>query len=271
VVGVIDHGKRNVLGVLVDAVDYPAALLRVLDAAHDRRPYGVSALAVHGVMIGVRDDVHRHRLNALDLVTPDGQPVRWALNWLHGTKLTDRVYGPELTRRLYESAAAESLPVYFYGSTPAVLCALRSNLRHQFPTLAVAGAEPSRFRRLTITELDEVAERIRASGARMTFVGLGCPRQEVFAYELRGAVRMPVIAVGAAFDYHAGLVGEPPRWIQDWGLQWAYRLIQNPTRLWRRYLLLNPQYLARLLAQKVGLWRPDPGRTACPTEVVGYG
>lgn len=267
----IDDGKRNVLGVLVDAVDYPAAQRRVLRAAHERRPYGVSALAVHGVMTGVRDVVHRHRLNALDLVTPDGQPVRWALNWMHGTKLTDRVYGPELTRRLYESAAAEGLPVYFYGSTPEVLSALCSNLRRQLPTLAIAGAEPSKFRRLGAAELDEVAERIRSSGARMTFVGLGCPRQEVFAYELRDAVRMPVIAVGAAFDYHAGLVDEPPRWIQDRGLQWAYRLAQNPKRLWRRYILLSPEYLARLLAQKVGLWNPDPGRTACPTEVVGYG
>lgn len=267
----MDHGKRNVLGVLVDAVEYPAAQRRVLEAARDRRPYGVSALAVHGVMSGVRDDVHRHRLNALDLVTADGQPVRWALNWLHGTKLTDRVYGPELARRLYESAAAEALPVYFYGSTPEVLSALRSNLERQFPKLQIAGAEPSKFRRLDTAERDEVAERIRASGARMTFVGLGCPRQEVFAYELRDAVCMPVIAVGAAFDYHAGLVDEPPRWIQDRGLQWAYRLAQDPKRLWRRYLVLSPDYLTRLLAQKVGLWNPDPGRTARPTEVVGHG
>jgi len=271
VVGVIDHGKRNVLGVLVDAVDYPAAERRILQAAHEGHPYGVSALAVHGVMTGVRDDVHRHRLNALDLVTPDGQPVRWALNWLHGTRLTDRVYGPELTRRLYESAAAEGLPVYFYGSTPEVLSALRSNLQRQFSALQIAGVEPSRFRRLDTAELDEVAGRIRASGARMIFVGRGCPRQEVFAYELRDAVRMPVIAVGAAFDYHAGLVDEPPRWIQDRGLHWAYRLVQDPQRLWRRYVLLSPDYLAHLLAQKLGLWKPDPGGTQQPQEVVGYG
>jgi exopolysaccharide biosynthesis WecB/TagA/CpsF family protein len=267
----IDHGKRNVLGVLVDAVEYPAAEYRVLQAARDRQPYGVSALAVHGVMIGVHDDVHRYRLNALDLVTPDGQPVRWALNWLHGTKLTDRVYGPELTRRLYKAAAAEGLPVYFYGSTAQVLSALRSNLRRQYPTLQIAGAEPSKFRQLTAGELQEVGERIRTSGARMAFVGLGCPRQEVFTYELRDAVRMPVIAIGAAFEYHAGLVDEPPQWIQNRGLQWAYRLVQNPKRLWHRYILLNPEYLARLLAQKLRLWNPDPNRTVRPTGVVGHG
>jgi N-acetylglucosaminyldiphosphoundecaprenol N-acetyl-beta-D-mannosaminyltransferase len=271
VVGVIDHGKRNVLGVLVDAVDYSAAQRRVLRAAHERLPYGVSALAVHGVMTGVGDDVHRHRLNALDLVTPDGQPVRWALNWLHGTKLTERVCGPELTLRLCASSAEQRLPVYFYGSTPEVLSALCANLQRRFPTLEIAGAEPSKFRRLAAYELGEVAKRIRASGARLTFVGLGCPRQEVFTYELRDAVRMPVIAVGAAFDYHAGLLSVPPRWMQDRGLHWLYRLAQDPKRLWRRYILLSPGYLMLLQAQKLRLWNPDPGRTVLPTEVVGYG
>ncbi len=266
----IDHGKRSVLGVLVDAVDYPAAVARVLDAAREGRPYGVSALAVHGVMTGVHDDEHRHRLNSLDLVTPDGQPVRWALNWLHGAELTERVYGPELTLRLCAGAAEQGLPVYFYGSTPEVLAALTANLRRRFPALVIAGSEPSKFRQVGRAELDEVAERIRASGARLTFVGLGCPRQEVFTYELREAAGMPVVAVGAAFDYHAGLVDEPPRWMQDRGLQWAYRLVQDPRRLWRRYLLLNPEYVARLVGQKVGVWRPDPGRTRRPSEVVGY-
>lgn len=266
----IDRGRHSVLGVLVDAVDYPAAVARVLGAARDGRPYGVSALAVHGVMTGVRDDEHRHRLNSMDLVTADGQPVRWALNWLHGTGLTERVYGPELTLRLCAAAAEQDLPVYFYGSRPQVLDALTTNLRRRYPRLTIAGHEPSKFRQVGPDELAATARRIRDSGARMTFVGLGCPRQEVFAYELRDAAAMPVIAVGAAFDYHAGLVDEPPRWMQDRGLQWAYRLTQDPRRLWRRYLLLNPEYLARLAGQKLGWWRPDPARTRPPSEVVGY-
>lgn len=267
----IDHGKRNVLGVLVDAVDYSAAQRKILDAAHEGRPYGVSALAVHGVMTGVHDDEHRHRLNSLDLVTPDGQPVRWALNWLHGAKLTDRVYGPALSRKVYEGAAAEGLPVFFYGSTPEVLAALETNLKREYPGLEIAGVEPSKFRTLDAEEIAGVAARIRDSGARIVFVGLGCPRQEVFAYELREAVGMPVLAVGAAFDYHARLVDEPPMWLQDRGLQSVYRLLQNPRRLWRRYLVLSPEYLGRLLAQKLKLWRPDPTCTRSPQQVVGYG
>lgn len=267
----IDCGKRNVLGVLVDAVDYEAATERVLAAAREGRAYGVSALAVHGVMTGVHDEDHRQRLNGLDLITPDGQPVRWALNWLHGTKLPDRVYGPELTLRLCEAAGEADLPVYLYGSTPEVLDALCANLRARFPALTIAGAEPSKFRRCTPAELGEAARRIRESGARLVFVGLGCPRQEVFAYEFREAASMPVIAIGAAFDYHAGRVDQPPQWVQDRGLQWAYRLVQDPRRLWRRYLLLNPEYLARLAGQWMGFWRPDPRRATARPEVLGYG
>jgi exopolysaccharide biosynthesis WecB/TagA/CpsF family protein len=271
VVSVIDHGKRNVLGVLVDAVDYDAAVHRVLDAALAGRPYGVSALAVHGVMTGVGDDVHRHRLNALDLVTADGQPVRWALNWLHGDRLPDRVYGPELMLRLCAAAAAADVPIFFYGSRAEVLDALRTNLGARFPGLVVAGVEPSQFRTLDAAEIGALAERIRSTGACLTFVGLGCPRQEVFAYEMRERLGMPVIAVGAAFDYHAGLLKEPPAWMQDRGLQWLYRFGQDPRRLWRRYLMLNPQYVARLVAQKLGVSTPDATGTVSPREVVGYG
>src|SRR5688572_27514599 len=124
----IDHGKKNVLGVMIDAVDYEAAVDRIIQAADEGRPYAVSALAVHGVMTGVDDDEHRYRLNHLDLVTPDGQPVRWALNLLHKTGLRERVYGPLLTLMVIEAAAEHGLPVYFYGSRPEVLDRLVANM-----------------------------------------------------------------------------------------------------------------------------------------------
>lgn len=266
-----DLGKRNLLGVMVDAVDYPAAVARILDAARAGRGYSVTALAVHGVMTGVGDDTHRHRLNAFDLVTPDGQPVRWGLNLLHRTGLDDRVYGPTLTLKVCAAAAEAGLPVYFYGSRPEVLERLRARLGERFPDLRIAGCEPSKFRTTSSEEKAATAERVRASGAKLCFVGLGCPRQEVFAFEYRDALSMPVIAVGAAFDYHAGLVDEPPAWMQDAGLQWAYRLAQQPRRLWRRYLLLNPAYLTLLTLQALRLWTPDPNNTSPPQADVLYG
>ena len=255
-------GKHNVLGVLVDATDYGSAAAAVLAAARERRPFALTALAVHGVMTGVQDREHGARLNSFDLVTPDGQPVRWALNLLHRAGLADRTYGPTLTLHVLRGAAAEGLPVYLYGSTPDTLAELVPALRRMFPDLEIAGTEPSKFRASRPGEDAEIAARISDSGARIVLVGLGCPRQEQFAYAMRPLLDMPLLAVGAAFDYHAGKLRRPPEWMQRAGLEWLWRLGIEPTRLWRRYLLLNPAYLGRLAAQRTGVWKVTPAAAA---------
>ena len=266
----IDRGKRNVVGVMVDVVDYDGAVSRIVDAARWGHPLAVSALAVHGVMTGVLDESHRYRLNHLDLVCPDDQPVRWALNWLHGAGLPDRVYGPNLTLRLCEEAARESVPIYLYGSRPEVLERLGPNLENRLPGLRIAGSQPSRFRVLTAEEKSEVVRQIVDSGARMVFVGLGCPRQEVWVYEHRDLLPMPLIAVGAAFDFHTGRVAQAPERMQRAGLEWLFRLLQDPGRLWRRYLWLGPQYLMLLLLQATRLRRFDPVASP-PTSELRHG
>lgn len=267
----IGRGKRNVLGVLVDAIDYEAATEQVVAAAHERRAMALTALAVHGVMTGVADPAHNARLNSFDVVTPDGQPVRWALNLLYRAGLTDRVYGPELTLRVLARCADEGLPVYLYGSTDDTLARLVPALTRMFPALKIAGVEASKFRAVQPGEDTQIADRIRSSGARLVLVGLGCPRQEIFAYAMRPLLDMPLMAVGAAFDYHAGGLRKPPPWMQRAGLEWLWRLGLEPKRLWRRYVLLNPAYLARLGAQKSGLWKavpPAPATERPPTFAV---
>lgn len=266
----IDRGRGNVLGVEVDAVDLEAATERILDAARRGRPLGATALAVHGVMTGVLDAEQRWRLNHLDLAVPDGQPVRWALNLLAGKRLAERVYGPDLMLAVCGRAAAEELPIYFYGSRPEVLADLEARLVARFPGLRVAGREPSRFRREPPAVQREIAERIRASGAAVTFVGLGCPRQEVWVYEHRELIPMPLVAVGAAFDFHAGRMPQAPPALQRAGLEWLYRLGREPARLWRRYLLLNPLYLALVALQASRLRRFDPGSARPPRREIGY-
>jgi exopolysaccharide biosynthesis WecB/TagA/CpsF family protein len=265
-----DDGKRNVLGVGIDVVDYEAAAARVLDAARARGGLAVSAMAVHGVMSGALDAAHRYRLTRLDLLVPDGQPVRWALNSLYGAALVERVYGPELMLRLCERASREGVAIFLYGSRPEVLAHLTARLQARFPALRIAGAEPSRFRRLTAAERAAVVDRIRGSGAGITFVGLGCPRQEVWAYEYRELLGMPIVAVGAAFDFHAGNLPQAPAALQRRGLEWLFRLAHEPRRLWRRYLLLNPAYLALLALQatRLRVIRPD---SAVPPQEVSYG
>lgn len=251
----IDLGKHPLLGVLISAVDYAGAVRQIIAAADAGRPLAVSALAVHGVMTGYLDPVHRRRLNGIDLVVPDGQPVRWGLRLIHKINLPDRVYGPELTLRVVQEAAERQLPLYLYGSTEKTLAALAARLERRFPGLVIAGREPSKFRRLSPGEKKELAGRITRSGARIVLVGLGCPRQEAWVYEYRNLLHMPLLAVGAAFDFLAGLQPQAPPWMQKKGLEWMYRLAREPARLWRRYLLLNPLYVVALFSEVTGLRR----------------
>ncbi|MFN0141351.1 MAG: WecB/TagA/CpsF family glycosyltransferase [Pyrinomonadaceae bacterium] len=267
----IDLGKQNILGIGVNAIDYDAAIKRIISAANDRRPFAVSALAVHGVMTGRMDAVHRHRLNRLDLVVPDGQPVRWAMKWLHRVSLSERVYGPELTLRVCESAAAEGLSVYLYGSQDDVLKKLRTNLKAKFPALKIAGSQPSRFRQVTADEQAVIAKEIKASGASIVFVGLGCPRQETWVFEYRDLLSMPLMAVGAAFDFHAGTVSQAPQWLQRRGLEWLYRLVQEPRRLWKRYAVTNTLYLLCVALQWARLRSFELDDTIRPTIQMRFG
>ena len=248
----IDHGKKSVLGILIDAVDYEGALARILDAAQMRRSYAVSALAVHGVMTGIESPQHKYRLNDFDLIVPDGQPVRWALNLVHGVHLADRVYGPELTLRSLKMAEEEGLQVFFYGTTSAILERLLTRVSELFPKLMIVGAVPSKFRNLDEAECDALQQSILASGAQLLFVGLGCPRQEVFVHEMKERLPMPLLAVGAAFAFIAGELSQAPPTMQRHGLEWLYRLKEEPKRLWRRYLILSPHYLYLLARQYFG-------------------
>jgi N-acetylglucosaminyldiphosphoundecaprenol N-acetyl-beta-D-mannosaminyltransferase len=248
----VEAGKKNLLGVLVDGVDMALATSQIIEAARQRRVFAVSAIAVHGVMEGVLNAGHLFRLNHFDLVVADGQPVRWALNLMHSVGLRQRVYGPGLTLSVLAQAAQCGIPVFFYGSTPEVLAQLQENLKSRFPGLIVAGTEPSLFGRTHPEVADQIAAKIRKSGAQIVFVGLGCPRQEVWAYEFRYRLNMPIVAVGAAFPFLAGTLRQAPVWMQDRGLEWLFRLWSEPRRLWRRYLLMSPAYLFLIACQLVG-------------------
>jgi exopolysaccharide biosynthesis WecB/TagA/CpsF family protein len=265
-----DASKRNVLGVLINATDYQKTMDFVFTAARERQGAAISALAVHGLMTGVFNREHKYRLNHFDLLVPDGQPVRWALNLLYSANLKDRVYGPNLTRKICECAAAGGIPVYFYGNTGETLDLLRKQINKTWPNLQVAGMEPSKFRRLTVEEKQEVVHRIRNSGASILFVGLGCPRQEIFAFEFRETLDMPILAVGAAFPFLAGAISQAPVWMQNAGLEWLFRLVSEPKRLWRRYVYLNPAYLFLLALQALRLSRFAPDGKS-PAEELFYG
>lgn len=248
-------------------MDADAAADAVIRAAREKRSLTVSCSAVHSVMEGALDPEHRHRLNAMDLVLPDGQPVRWALRWRHGVKLQDRVYGPDFMLTVCERAAKENVSVFLYGSRREILDRLAENLRQRFPKLEIAGAKASAFRRLSEVEQREIAVEIGASGAGIVFAGLGCPRQEIWAYENARLISLPLLAVGAAFDFHAGVLPQAPEWMQRSGTEWLFRLGQEPRRLWKRYLFLNPLYLFLVAGEILGVVRLGSGSQTHPQPV----
>ncbi len=265
----IELGRHNVLGVLVNAVDYEAAVTCIVTAALGRQKLAVSAVAVHGIMTGVLDAQQKYRLNCLDMVVPDGQPVRWALRWLHKIPLPDRVYGPRLMLAICGEAARLGLPIFLYGSTDEILAGLCIQLRQMFPSLSIVGTRSSKFRCLSAVEKDQLVREIQSSGARVVLIGLGCPRQEVWAYEFRSELSMPLVAVGAAFSFLAGASRQAPEWMQARGFEWLFRLASEPTRLWRRYLFLNPLFLGSLLVQLAGRRFDSSGRK--PRRDLLYG
>jgi len=247
--------RCDILGVGVSVTDYAEVVQSVVQAARARQPLLLAAADVHLIMQAQRDRAYAAALNAFDIVTPDGQPVRWGLGLTAQTWLDDRVYGPTLMLQVCQAAAAASLPIFLYGSREQTLKRLGEALRQRFPTLKIAGSRAGRFRSLSADEQRADAEEINASGAAITFVGMGCPRQEWWIFHMRERLSMPLLAVGAGFDFHSGQVAQAPPWMQRRGLEWLFRLSREPRRLWRRYLLLTPQYVPLIAAQALGLRR----------------
>jgi exopolysaccharide biosynthesis WecB/TagA/CpsF family protein len=196
-------------------------------------------------MTGALDQVHRRRLNEFDILAADGQPVRWAANLLRGrgARLRERVYGPELVKRVCKAAAEEQVGVFLYGSTAEIVDLMRANLVKWYPRLRITGTRPSRFRDATPEEDRCDVRTINDSGAGIVLVGLGCPRQERWVSDHRGKINAVMLCVGAAFDFHAGTLPQAPAWMQRSGLEWFFRLLAEPRRLWKRYIFLNPLFL----------------------------
>lgn len=238
--------KFNLFGIGVSRIDYQEATDLLIQAAQEHRSMIVDHMPVHGLIEATSDPVLKKKINQFDIVAPDGQPVRWALNRLYRTNLSDRVYGPELMLRLCQQAEQKNIGVYLYGSQPVVLEKLTRNLLRRFPSLPIVGTEAPPFRPLTQEEDHATVTRINQSGAGLIFLGLGCPKQEHFAFDHRDKIHGVQLCVGAAFDFHAGTKKMAPPWMQRNGLEWLFRLSSEPGRLWQRYLHTNFLFLAKL-------------------------
>ncbi len=203
----------------------------------------ICVTSAHGVILAKDDPSFAEILNAADIATPDGMPVVWALRSF-GSIGQQRVYGPTLMLELCRGAAEHEHRIYLYGGHADVLPILENRLRQQFPGLRIAGRYSPPFRALSRHEDGEIQEMIRNAGTGLIFVPLSTPKQERWMFEHRQAFPgVTMIGVGAAFNFHAGRIPQAPAWMQRGGLEWLFRLISEPRRLWRRYLLVTPRFL----------------------------
>lgn len=203
---------------------------------------------VHSVVTARGDPEFAAVINGADLVTPDGAPIAWCLRRM-GFQGQRRVSGPDLMWSVCVLAARDGVPVFLYGGSEETLARLRARFVREFPGLRVAGSYSPPYRRLTGEEQEKVVSAISGSGARAVFVALGCPKQEIWMARHKGKIPAVMIGVGAAFAYHAGLVKRAPPWMQDAGLEWLHRLISEPRRLWRRYLVTNALFVGYLIGE----------------------
>jgi N-acetylglucosaminyldiphosphoundecaprenol N-acetyl-beta-D-mannosaminyltransferase len=249
----------NVLGVPLALTDYERTLDWVDEMVEQRRRGYVCVCNVHTVMASDEDPELRAALAGSGMNVPDGQPLVWALGAL-GHSLPGRVYGPELMARACARATLGGQRFYLYGGrNQGALVQLALNLRRRFPGVKIVGGYSPPHRPLGDEELRAVAAEINGSRADVVWAGIGVPKQEKWMAQMRPQLDAAVlIGVGAAFDFHAGLVPQAPNWIQKSGLEWAYRLAHEPRRLWRRYVRYNPRFVAAFARQLA--WHRRAGR-----------
>ncbi|OWO93668.1 glycosyltransferase [Rhizobium esperanzae] len=246
-------GWTNVLGVRISAVNLKSATGFIQKGIEDGRREYVCVRDAHGVVRCQDDPELRSIHNRAFLVTPDGMPLVWALKRA-GHVDSDRVYGPDLMLSVFEAGTSKGIRHFLYGATPETLQHLQARLLAKFPEAEIAGSYAPPFHKLSPQEEADIADRLNRSGADIIWVGLSSPKQELWMARMRDRLDASMlIGVGAAFDFHAGLKRQAPRFIQRSGFEWAFRLLCEPRRLWRRYALVVPTFISLTAFQRLGL------------------
>jgi N-acetylglucosaminyldiphosphoundecaprenol N-acetyl-beta-D-mannosaminyltransferase len=254
----------SVLGMRIDEYNYDSASAKLKSWCDGTSRY-VCCSTVHMVMESYDSGEFQNFVNSADMVVSDGVPIVWVTRML-GLKNQARVFAPTLTLKLCEMAARENIPVGFYGSSQRVIDDLVKAASSLYPGLKVAYAYSPPFRALTREEDDKIVEEIGRSGARLLFVGLGCPKQERWMFEHKGRVPAVMLGVGWTFDVMSGHSEMAPVWIQNIGMEWFYRLVRNPRKLWKRHLKNNPRFILFAIMQVLGLRHFPLGRAQVTTS-----
>lgn len=250
--------SANILGIRIDAVNMPMAVEAVESAVANRRKGYVCVAGVHGVMEAFREpDLALVFANAF-LVVPDGMPTVW-IGHLQGLNKMERVFGPDLMLQLISRSQNTGFSHFLCGGDYGVVEELQLTLQQQFPFARFVGTYTPPFRNMTSEEEHQLVEKLNNLNPDIVWVGLSTPKQEKFMARFWPFLKpMVLIGVGAAFDFHTGHIKDSPTWVKRSGLQWCHRLIQEPSRLWKRYLVNNSQFLCYIGIQLMGLRRFDP-------------
>ena len=244
----------SLLGTRIHAVSWEQATARIVRWAASRESRLVCLCNVHTVITARRDPALRAAIDSADLATPDGAPLAWLMR-KRGCAEQQRISGPDLMWRVLAESERLQLSVFLLGSTESTLAQLKARMQSAFPQLQIAGLLAPPFRELTAEEDAAITNDVLASGAQLLLVGLGCPKQEIWMASHRQRLHAVMLGVGAAFDYHAGTLKRAPLTWQRYGLEWLYRLLMEPSRLMKRYLMTNTLFL---LSLPVELWRRPP-------------
>jgi N-acetylglucosaminyldiphosphoundecaprenol N-acetyl-beta-D-mannosaminyltransferase len=241
----INVGMRKfpVFGLGYNVCGYDDAATIIVEQGKIHNSYTVAALPVHGLIESYRVQRYNKVANNIDMVVPDGYPVVWAINLMYKLKLPHRICGADLTLHVLKKASDEKLNVYLYGSYKHTIERFAAFIHENYPGVNLCGIQPDRFREATMEEDLEDIERINSSGAHIVLVGRGCPRQEYWIDDHKNKIKAAMMAIGGAFDWHAKTVKRAPKWMQDHALEWLHRLVVEPRRLWKRYLITNTIYL----------------------------
>ncbi len=242
---------RSILGLNIATSSYEETVQKSIEWARNRESRALFFANVHVVMEAFDNARFRESINRADMINPDGMPLVWALRAL-GEPLASRVYGPDAMLAMLRSAESSGIPVGFYGGSESALDLLLSTVRERFPDLEITFSMSPPFRPLTPEEDSGIVDAIADSGARILFVGLGCPKQEAWIMDHVGRIPAVMFGVGAAFDFLAGSKPQAPRWMMRSGLEWVFRFVHEPRRLAGRYLKHNPRFVALFLQQLAG-------------------
>jgi len=234
--------RKSIINFPITTGNYSSFVSHIVTLANQKESANVCVANVHMFIEAYKDEKFKNIINEASMVTPDGKPLTWVLNYVYGIR-QDRVAGMDLLPDLLQQMMLKQLPAFFYGGTPALLEKTEHYLRYAFPDLPIAGMYSPPFRPATPEEEEKLVQKINSSGAAVVLVILGCPKQEKWMASMKGRINAVMIGVGGALPVMVGMQKRAPAWLQNLGLEWLFRLMQEPRRLFRRYVITNSFFI----------------------------